>query len=40
MAKQTIRKTKTRQRKTGGDTGYVKCPDCNGTGRKKKKKTR
>lgn len=42
MAKQTIRTTKIKKRvrKTGGDTGYVKCPDCNGTGRKKKKKTR
>jgi hypothetical protein len=32
MAKQTI---KTRRRKYGGDTGYHKCPSCNGTGRKK-----
>ena len=35
MAKQTI---KIRLRKTGGDSGYVKCPNCNGTGRVKKKK--
>ena len=42
MAKQTIKKTKTRQRETGGNSGYVKCNMCNGTGRhksaKKKKK--
>ena len=39
MAKQTI---KIRKRKTGGNSGYVKCNMCNGTGRhkaaKKKKK--
>lgn len=38
MAKQTIRKTKQRTRKTGGDSGYVKCNMCNGTGRHKKGK--
>lgn len=33
---QTLRMTiKKRKRKTGGDTGYHKCPSCNGTGRKK-----
>lgn len=37
MAKQTIKITKTRQKKTGGSTGYVKCPTCGGTGRVKKK---
>lgn len=34
--------TKTRKRKTGGNSGYVKCNVCGGTGRhkspKKKKK--
>ena len=39
MAKQTI---KIRKLKTGGNSGYVKCNMCNGTGRhkaaKKKKK--
>lgn len=38
-AKVTVKK---RQRKTGGNSGYVKCNMCNGTGRhkaaKKKKK--
>lgn len=38
MAKQTIRTTKRRVRKTGGNTGYVKCNMCNGTGRHKKAK--
>lgn len=28
---------KTRKRKTGGDTGYQKCPTCKGTGRIKAK---
>jgi hypothetical protein len=32
MAKQTI---KIRRKKYGGNTGYHKCPSCNGTGRKK-----
>lgn len=34
--KVTIAKTVTRERKTGGDTGYKKCPQCKGTGRVKK----
>ena len=43
MAKAKITTTtKTRTRKTGGNSGYVKCNMCNGTGRhkapKKKKK--
>ena len=29
--------TKSRQRKTGGNSGYVKCNKCNGTGRVKKR---
>lgn len=37
MAKQTIKTTK-RVCKTGGNTGYVKCNMCNGTGRHKKAK--
>ena len=37
MAKQTVKVTK-RVRKTGGNSGYVKCNMCNGTGRHKKKK--
>lgn len=37
MAKQTIKTTK-RVRKTGGDSGYVKCNMCNGTGRHKSSK--
>lgn len=37
MAKQKIKVTK-RTRKTGGDTGYKKCPTCKGTGRVKAKK--
>ena len=40
MATQTIKykkTTKTRQRKTGSGTGYVKCPTCGGTGRVKKR---
>lgn len=31
-------KTRTRQRKTGGNTGYRKCNMCHGTGRIKNKK--
>lgn len=31
--------TKKRVRKTGGNSGYVKCNMCHGTGRVKKKKT-
>lgn len=41
-AKITTTKTKARKLKTGGNSGYVKCNMCNGTGRhkspKKKKK--
>lgn len=44
MAKQTIKirrkKTKSHQKKTGGDSGYVKCNMCNGTGRHKKAKSK
>lgn len=36
-AKQTV-KTKTRVRKTGGNSGYRKCNMCHGTGRIKLKK--
>lgn len=32
VVRQTI---KTRRRKVGGNSGYHKCPSCNGTGRKK-----
>ena len=38
MAKQTIRRTNKRVRKTGGNSGYQKCNICHGTGRVKKKK--
>ena len=40
MAKSTYTKTTTttRVRKTGGNTGYKKCPTCKGTGRVKAKK--
>ena len=32
----TLRQTiKTRRRKTGGNSGYHKCPSYNGTGRKR-----
>lgn len=31
-AKQTV-KTKSRKRKTGGDSGYIQCNMCRGTGR-------
>ena len=34
MAKQTV--TKKRVRKTGGNSGYKKCPRCHGSGRVKK----
>lgn len=30
--RQTV-KTKTRKRKTGGNTGYIQCNMCRGTGR-------
>ena len=36
MAKQTIRKTKTKKRKTGGNSGYIQCNICKGQGRIKK----
>ena len=36
MAKQTVT-IRSRRRKTGGNSGYVKCTLCNGTGRVKKK---
>lgn len=43
MVKQTIRRTKQRVRKTGGNTGYIQCNMCKGQGRikkpKRKKKT-
>lgn len=38
MAKQTIRKTKTKKRKTGGNSGYVQCNICHGSGRVKKRR--
>ena len=40
MAKQRvhIKTTKTRTRKTGGNSGYRKCNMCHGTGRVKAKK--
>jgi Ribonuclease G/E len=40
MAKvrQTVKTTKTRTRKTGGNSGYRKCNMCHGTGRIKNKK--
>ena len=43
MASQKIKykkTTKTRQRKTGGNSGYVKCNMCGGTGRHKKRKSK
>lgn len=36
MAKQTVKVTK-RVRKTGGNSGYVKCPTCGGSGRVNKR---
>jgi len=37
MGKQKVKiTTKKRTRKTGGDTGYKKCPTCKGSGRVKK----
>lgn len=33
-----ITQTKSRRRKTGGNSGYVKCNMCHGTGRIKKGK--
>lgn len=39
MARQTVTThTRTRTRKTGGNSGYEKCRACNGTGRVKVKK--
>lgn len=38
MAKATYTRTTRRVRKTGGNTGYKKCPTCKGTGRVKAKK--
>lgn len=40
MAKQTVKTThtKSRTRKTGGSTGYKKCPTCKGSGRVKSKR--
>lgn len=39
MAKQKVKVTiKKRERKTGGNTGYVKCSRCGGDGRVRKKK--
>lgn len=37
-AKQTVTVTKSRKRKVGGNSGYVSCNVCHGTGRIKKKK--
>lgn len=31
--KQTVTKSKSRQKKTGGNSGYMKCNMCSGTGR-------
>lgn len=36
-SKQTVTTRKYRRRKTGGNTGYVKCPRCGGTGRVRKR---
>lgn len=36
--KTRVKVTRTRTRKTGGNTGYKKCGTCNGTGRVKVKK--
>ena len=35
MAKQKVTVTKTRKKKTGGNSGYKKCPNCGGDGRVK-----
>ena len=37
MARVKQKVTKTRTRKTGGSTGYVKCNMCHGSGRVKKR---
>lgn len=36
MAKQTVTTRRGRRRKTGGDSGYVQCMRCHGTGRVKR----
>ena len=37
MARQTVKVTTTKRvRKTGGDSGYIPCNVCHGTGRQKK----
>lgn len=36
-ATQTVKVTKVRRRKTGGNSGYKKCPRCGGDGRIKVK---
>lgn len=40
MSRQKVKitKTRTRTRKTGGNSGYKKCPNCGGDGRVKIKK--
>ena len=38
MAKAKVTTTKTRKRKTGGNSGYIQCIMCRGTGRQKKRK--
>ena len=35
MAKQHVKVKKTVRRKTGGNSGYKKCPNCGGDGRVK-----
>lgn len=37
--KQTVTKTKSRSKKTGGNSGYKKCSNCGGDGRVKIRKT-
>ena len=32
-ARQTVKTTKSRRRKTGGKSGYIQCNVCKGTGR-------
>ncbi len=38
MAQKVKITTKTRRKKTGGNSGYVKCNMCHGSGRVKKRK--